>query len=54
MECGECGAVLPGEETCLERFHALLAAEQDSQEQLEELLVRINSAESLQQLRLED
>jgi hypothetical protein len=27
MHCEECGAVLPGEETCLDRFHALLAAE---------------------------
>lgn len=32
MECGECGAVLRGDETCQERFHAILAAEQDSQE----------------------
>ena len=28
MECAECGATLPGAETCEERFHALLAAEQ--------------------------
>lgn len=28
MECRECGATLPGDETCQERFHALLAAEQ--------------------------
>ena len=29
MRCSECGAELPGGETCLDRFHALLAAEQD-------------------------
>src|SRR5689334_967870 len=27
MECAECGATLPGEETCQDRFHAVLAAE---------------------------
>lgn len=27
MECAECGAMLPGDETCQDRFHALLAAE---------------------------
>src|SRR5689334_15156205 len=27
MECTECGALLPGDETCQDRFHALLAAE---------------------------
>jgi hypothetical protein len=27
MRCDECGASLPGEERCLDRFHALLAAE---------------------------
>lgn len=32
MECNECGAVLPGDETCLDRFHALLAAEQHNAE----------------------
>lgn len=29
MRCIECGAELPCGETCLDRFHALLAAEQD-------------------------
>ena len=28
MRCAECGAELPGEERCKDRFHALLAAEQ--------------------------
>ena len=32
MRCGECGAELPGEETCLDRFHTLLGAEQDHPE----------------------
>ena len=27
MRCAECGADLPGEESCIGRFHALLAAE---------------------------
>ena len=29
MKCAECSAELPGEETCINRFHALLAAEQE-------------------------
>ena len=28
MRCAECGAELPGEERCKDRFHVLLAAEQ--------------------------
>jgi hypothetical protein len=32
MHCSECGADLPGEETCLDRFHALLAAEKPGNE----------------------
>ena len=32
MRCGECGAALAGEETCLERFDALLAAEAQNAE----------------------
>ncbi len=28
MRCPECGAELPGEEKCVDRFHLLLAAEQ--------------------------
>jgi hypothetical protein len=32
MRCDECGADLPGTETCLGHFHALLAAEADSEE----------------------
>ncbi len=32
MHCTECGADLPGEETCLDRFHALLAAEKPGNE----------------------
>ncbi len=32
MGCAECGAELPGGETCLDRFHTLLAAEQDHPE----------------------
>lgn len=32
MRCAECGAVLPGDESCLDRFHALLAAEVDNRE----------------------
>lgn len=32
MYCAECGADLPGEETCLDRFHALLAAEKPGNE----------------------
>ena len=32
MRCDECGAELPAEETCLDRFHALLAAEADRNE----------------------
>ncbi len=32
MRCGECGAALAGEETCFERFHALLAAEAQNAE----------------------
>jgi hypothetical protein len=35
MTCAECGADLPGDETCLDRFHALLAAEQHSVEALQ-------------------
>ena len=27
MRCAECGAHLPGEETCLDRFHAILEAD---------------------------
>lgn len=29
MRCNECGAELPGDETCTDRFGALLAAERD-------------------------
>lgn len=32
MTCAECGAALPGDETCQDRFHALLAAESDNAE----------------------
>jgi len=32
MECRECGAALPGDETCQDRFHALLVAEQHNAE----------------------
>jgi hypothetical protein len=32
VRCAECGAELPGEETCIARFHALLAAEQEHPE----------------------
>jgi hypothetical protein len=32
MRCGECGAESGGDETCLDRFHALLAAEDDNEE----------------------
>jgi hypothetical protein len=32
MHCAECGAELPGDETCLDRFHALLAAEKPGNE----------------------
>jgi hypothetical protein len=32
MYCSECGADLPGEETCLDRFHALLGAEKPGNE----------------------
>ena len=32
MRCAECGAELPGEETCVGRFRALLAAEQEHPE----------------------
>lgn len=32
MKCNECGADLPGAETCLNRFHALLASERHSEE----------------------
>ena len=32
MRCVECGATLPGGETCLDRFHALLVAESDNRE----------------------
>jgi len=32
MHCAECGADLPGDETCLDRFHALLAAEKPGNE----------------------
>jgi hypothetical protein len=28
VECRECGAILPGDEGCIDRFHLLLAAEQ--------------------------
>jgi hypothetical protein len=28
--CAECGASLPGGETCRDRFHALLAAEAEN------------------------
>jgi hypothetical protein len=31
MRCRECGAELPGDETCLDRFGALLAAEIDDE-----------------------
>jgi hypothetical protein len=30
MKCNECGADLPGDETCTDRFGALLAAEMDA------------------------
>ena len=32
MRCGECGAEIAGDETCLARFHSLLAAEVDNEE----------------------
>jgi hypothetical protein len=32
MRCNECGAEFAGDETCLDRFHALLAAEVDIEE----------------------
>lgn len=32
MRCDECGADPPGEERCLDRFHALLAAEDRNEE----------------------
>jgi len=32
MRCGECGAEFSGGETCLARFHALLAVEGDNEE----------------------
>jgi len=32
MRCEECGAEFSGDETCLARFHALLAAEVDNEE----------------------
>jgi len=32
MRCDECGAEFSGDETCLARFHALLAAEVDNEE----------------------
>ena len=32
MRCEECGADIPGDETCLGRFHVLLAAEIDNEE----------------------
>ncbi len=32
MRCDECGAEIPGHEMCLDRFHALLAAEVDNEE----------------------
>ena len=32
VRCAECGCELPGEETCTDRFHALLAAEQEHPE----------------------
>ncbi len=32
MRCDDCGAEPSGEETCLDRFHALLAAEVDNEE----------------------
>jgi hypothetical protein len=35
VRCAECGAELPGEETCIARFHALLAAEWDHPEAAE-------------------
>ena len=35
MRCAECGADLPGDETCQDRFHALLLAEQHSREAAE-------------------
>ena len=35
MRCIECGAELPGEERCKDRFHALLAAEQHHPEAAE-------------------
>jgi hypothetical protein len=36
MKCKECGAELPGEETCLDRFGALLAVERDEEGNLTE------------------
>ncbi len=35
VRCSECGAEPPGDETCIDRFHALLAAEQDHPEAAE-------------------
>ena len=32
MRCAECGADVPNNETCLDRFHALLAAEAENEE----------------------
>jgi hypothetical protein len=32
VRCAECGALLPGDETCRDRFHLLLAAEVDNAE----------------------
>jgi hypothetical protein len=32
MRCDKCGAEFSGDETCLARFHALLAAEVDNEE----------------------
>jgi hypothetical protein len=32
MRCGECGTEIAGDETCLARFHSLLAAEVDNEE----------------------
>jgi hypothetical protein len=36
VKCIECGAELPGKETCLDRFGALLAAERDAEGNLTE------------------
>ena len=33
MECRECGAILPAEEGCMDRFHLLLAAKKHYSEE---------------------